>query len=151
MVEVMRGVYACGALPHLVEAGIGFADDQPKESRHLFYEEAPELFDAMRAAVPVEGTDIFEIFSVAVHPGREIKPHRHPEWVALFYPDPGSTPVGIGDGIGILLRPGELIVIAPEVLHSVPRNESGKLRKSIAMKVKPCTSPSAGSPPPRND
>lgn len=153
-VEVIPGVHAMGMFPEFYEKAVAFGAGQQVESRRIMYEECPELFDVMRAAVPIEGTDIVEIYSVAVPPGRSIKAHEHVEWVALYYPEPADTPLLVGDDHGLLMRAGELVVIAPHVLHSVPRNESGRLRQSIAMKVEakcPTTSQSADSHPPKND
>lgn len=134
----MEGVFAHGVRESFIGEALKFGHSQEKESRLLSYQEAPDLFDEMRAAVPVEGAEIFEIFSVVVHPGRQIKEHEHTEWVALFYPEPAATPLTLKEGrCGLLMRPGELVVIAPGVLHGVPRNESGRRRQSIAMKVIP--------------
>ena len=136
--ELMEGVFAHGQRESFINDALKFGRSQEKEARLLSYNEAPELFDEMRAAIPVEGEEIFQIFSVVVHPGRQIKEHEHTEWVALFYPEPAETPLCVKGGEwGLLMRPGELVVIAPGVPHAVPRNESGRPRQSIAMKVIP--------------
>ena len=67
-------------------------------------------------------------------PGKSIKAHRHPEYTGLYYPDPQGVAVILGDE-RVSLEPWDFLVIAPNVLHAVEKNEGTGTRLSIALRV----------------
>ena len=120
----MADIYNAAALAH---------DDQA-QARVIGNDEAPELFARMREYVPVPGDTWKEAYCVRLFPGEEIPDHTHEEWVVLYYPDPGETPVTV-EGVPVPLNAGDFFVVPPGVVHAVPVHTGTRPRISIAMKV----------------
>jgi len=92
------------------------------------------FWDALRQFCPKPGNDRKKVVIMQVKTGRQIRPHTHPEWTLLYYLEPANTPIIINDK-PYIPKSGELIVLEPDVLHSVAKNESDKKRISFAMLV----------------
>ena len=77
----------------------------------------PMLHD-LRALIPVPGREWKKERHVLLEYGKRIAAHDHPEWVALFYVDPGDPPVAIiVEGERVEPEPGLVIVLPPGTWH----------------------------------
>lgn len=120
--------------PEHIETALQLAANQDKEAVPHPHEDAPELFQLMRSKVQLEGEDYHNVYTVVAKPGHTILPHKHVEWIVLFYAEPADTPIEI-EGESYLPKPGEILVMRPNVEHAVPENKTDKVRVSVAMKV----------------
>lgn len=96
----------------------------------------PELgivVPAMRALLP-EG-DVRESRKI-LHKGKHVDGHRHVEWVALFYVDPGDPPLPvIIEGERVQPKAGDCIVIPPGTYHETEAYEGRRPRILTAVMV----------------
>ena len=99
------------------------------------------LLKEIRALVPVPGDEYSKDIDVTIQP--HAKPtaanelHRHPEWTAIFYPQPVTGITVVIDGVQQDIYPnvGDVIVLEPMVEHCAMRNTTDKIRLSFAMLV----------------
>lgn len=93
----------------------------------------PETYDAMRALLPA---GVVRESHVLLQDGAGVPEHDHPEYVALWYADPGSPvhPVVI-EGESVYPKAGECIVMSPYVVHHVDPYESNHPRVLFAVLV----------------
>lgn len=95
----------------------------------------PETVRVMRSLIPVEGP-YYESQGL-LKAGKGVAPHTHPEWVALWYADPGSPPHPIViEGEYVQPAPGECIVLSPNVDHFVEGYDSKHPRVLFAVLVR---------------
>lgn len=108
---------------------------QGKEAVERPREWNEELYDAMLAKAPPGWTSA-KLYTVAVPHGKSIQPHDHTELVILYYPEGVTSPLILEDELLVFWpEPGRMLVIEPNIRHSVPINESIHTRLSIALKV----------------
>lgn len=94
----------------------------------------PDTVAVMRDLIPVEGP-YYESHKL-LRSGDDVAAHTHPEWVALWYADPGSPPHPIIiESESVQPAPGECIVLAPGVEHFVERYYSKHARILFAVLV----------------
>jgi len=94
------------------------------------------VLKAMREAVPVPGRSWDRESHVILEHGQAVAAHTHPEYVALWYVDLGDPPQPLYiEGQPVTPFPGECIVLAPGILHSVSASTSKRTRLTFAMLV----------------
>jgi mannose-6-phosphate isomerase-like protein (cupin superfamily) len=70
----------------------------------------------MRDLIPAEGK--MRESRKILHHGKHVSAHKHVEWVALFYIDPGNPPLPvIIDGERVQPKAGDCVVMPPGVPH----------------------------------
>jgi mannose-6-phosphate isomerase-like protein (cupin superfamily) len=95
------------------------------------------IFDALRKFIPMPGErDWRRAAQVILETGKNIARHDHPEWVALYYVDPGDPPVAVHiEGDRIEPENGMVIVMPPGTWHSVEESRSARERLAFAILV----------------
>ena len=77
----------------------------------------PDTVDAMRSLLPAGRHYESHLL---LQNGKGVDEHSHPEWVAIWYADPGEPPHPIIiEGVPVTPEPGECIVMPPGVKHHV--------------------------------
>ena len=100
------------------------------------WDEFKPLLKSMRECVPVPGDDWVKDIHVLVEQGTGIAEHKHDEWTAIFYVDPGDPPCAILiEGERVIPEAGQLFVLLPGVMHAVEISHSERTRISFAMLV----------------
>lgn len=117
-----------------LEMGRECGSHKQKQSRTLEPGEATEMLVWMRSQCDRPGDDWVSAHSVVVTDGKEITTHKHRHTIVLFYVEPAGTPVVIEDE-PYLPEKGEVLILPPQVWHSVAMHHLEKPRISIAMKV----------------
>lgn len=98
-----------------------------------------EIVEKLRPHIPIEGNEWTYLWKLKVIPGHGVDPHHHVGWTACFHKVEADDPdpiLIVGDSV-IHPSPGEVIVIPPGVLHSVPEWGGDFPRCSYALTVNP--------------
>jgi quercetin dioxygenase-like cupin family protein len=97
-----------------------------------------EIIQKLRAKIPIEGDNWTYLWKLKVLPGHSVDPHVHVGWTAtLHVPDKDETVLVhliVGDSVW-WPSPGEVILIPPGVVHSVPKWGGDFPRESFALTV----------------
>ena len=96
----------------------------------------------MRELVPVPGDEFVGPIHVVIQKGASRTRHPHPEWTALYYEEPGDPPAALlvhidGEVERIVPERGMVVVLEPNVIHSVEQSQSETPRVSWAILVTP--------------
>jgi len=97
-----------------------------------------EIVAKIRPHIPIEGDDWTYLWKLKVLPGHSVDPHTHHGWTACFHElDKDETVLVhlIVGGKVIYPEPGEVILIPPGTIHSVPKWGGDFPRESFALTV----------------
>ena len=96
-----------------------------------------EIIAKLRPHIPIDGDEWTYLWKLKVVPGHGVDPHVHVGWTACFHEKDKDDPdihLLVGDE-AIWPEPGEVIVIPPGVVHSVPKWAGDFPRESFALTV----------------
>jgi len=128
--------FTVGRHPEWAELVLEQTKDQKQESVEFRGGPLQPLVDLMIGSVPDEGLSLVRSLTVVFRPHKGIAGHAHNEMTVLYYADPAQTPILIGkEAVEFLPEVGDILVLERDVLHSVPKNLSGRRRVSVACLV----------------
>lgn len=91
------------------------------------------LLDELASHFPQPGRPTHREMPVILAPGKEIRPHAHPEWTMVYFIDAEGSPIVI-NGQAVWPANNTAILLPPEIPHWVLTNNTERPRISLALR-----------------